>query len=202
MKKQKEGQTKKVTMMQKIGYLFDRKQKGQLAGLAVLILIGGVLETLGVSMMLPVVNVIMDPESIMDNVWVIRIMDILHIENSTQLIILILGAVIALFVIKNAYLLFQTYVQNTFVTRNRNRMISRVMREFLNRPYEEYLGADIPTQCLSADSGNDSDGNRNRGFGMPVYRAGGNQPGDVFIYRSDIPGNDTGNNESVEAQIK
>ncbi len=152
MKKQKEGQTKKVTMMQKIGYLFDRKQKGQLAGLAVLILIGGVLETLGVSMMLPVVNVIMDPESIMDNVWVIRIMDILHIENSTQLIILILGAVIALFVIKNAYLLFQTYVQNTFVTRNRNRMISRVMREFLNRPYEEYLGADIPTVFRLTDS--------------------------------------------------
>lgn len=152
MKKQKEGQTKKVTMMQKIGYLFDRKQKGQLAGLAVLILIGGVLETLGVSMMLPVVNVIMDPESIMDNVWVIRIMDILHIENSTQLIILILGAVIALFVIKNAYLLFQTYVQNTFVTRNRNRMISRVMREFLNRPYEEYLGADIPTIFRLTDS--------------------------------------------------
>ena len=152
MKKQKEGQTKKVTMMQKIGYLFDRKQKGQLVGLAVLILIGGVLETLGVSMMLPVVNVIMDPESIMDNVWVIRIMDILHIENSTQLIILILGAVIALFVIKNAYLLFQTYVQNTFVTRNRNRMISRVMREFLNRPYEEYLGADIPTVFRLTDS--------------------------------------------------
>lgn len=152
MKKQKEGQTKKVTMMQKIGYLFDRKQKGQLAGLAVLILIGGVLETLGVSMMLPVVNVIMNPESIMDNVWVIRIMDILHIENSTQLIILILGAVIALFVIKNAYLLFQTYVQNTFVTRNRNRMISRVMREFLNRPYEEYLGADIPTVFRLTDS--------------------------------------------------
>lgn len=152
MKKQKEEQTKKVTMMQKIGYLFDRKQKGQLAGLAVLILIGGVLETLGVSMMLPVVNVIMDPESIMDNVWVIRIMDILHIENSTQLIILILGAVIALFVIKNAYLLFQTYVQNTFVTRNRNRMISRVMREFLNRPYEEYLGADIPTVFRLTDS--------------------------------------------------
>lgn len=152
MKKQKEEQTKKVTMMQKIGYLFDRKQKGQLAGLAVLILIGGVLETLGVSMMLPVVNVIMDPESIMDNVWVIRIMDSLHIENSTQLIILILGAVIALFVIKNAYLLFQTYVQNTFVTRNRNRMISRVMREFLNRPYEEYLGADIPTVFRLTDS--------------------------------------------------
>ncbi|MDE6320411.1 MAG: ABC transporter ATP-binding protein/permease, partial [Lachnospiraceae bacterium] len=63
-----------------------------------------------------------------------------------------LVTLIALFVIKNAYLLFQIYVQNTFVTRNRNRMISRVMREFLNRPYEDYLGADIPTVFRLTDS--------------------------------------------------
>lgn len=142
----------KVSMLQKISYLFDKKQKRQLAGLAVLILIGGILETLGVSMMLPVVQVIMDPDSIMDNEIVRRIVDFLHIESSRQLIILMLGTLIALFIIKNAYLLFQTYVQNTFVTRNRNRMISRVMREFLNRPYEEYLGADIPTVFRLTDS--------------------------------------------------
>lgn len=142
----------KVSMLQKISYLFDKKQKRQLAGLAGLILIGGILETLGVSMMLPVVQVIMDPDSIMDNEIVRRIVDFLHIESSRQLIILMLGTLIALFIIKNAYLLFQTYVQNTFVTRNRNRMISRVMREFLNRPYEEYLGADIPTVFRLTDS--------------------------------------------------
>ena len=31
-------------------------------------------------------------------------------------------------------------------------MISRVMREFLNRPYEDYLGADIPTVFRITDS--------------------------------------------------
>ena len=136
---------KKVSMLQKISYMFDKRQKRQMAGLAVLILIGGVLETMSVSMILPVVQVIMDPDDLMSNEYVSKIVEMLHIDSSRQLIILMLGALIALFVIKNAYLLFQTYVQNTFVTRNRNRMISRVMREFLNRPYEEYLGADIPT---------------------------------------------------------
>lgn len=142
----------KVSMLQKISYMFDARQKRQIAGLAVLILIGGVLETLGVSMMLPVVQVIMDPDSFMANKYVSRIVALLHIESGKQLVILMLAALIALFVIKNAYLLFQTYVQNTFVTRNRNRMISRVMREFLNRPYEEYLGADIPTVFRLTDS--------------------------------------------------
>ena len=59
---------------------------------------------------------------------------------------------IALFVIKNSYLLFLIHRQNTFVARARNDMISRVMREFLNRPYEDYLGADIPTVFRITDS--------------------------------------------------
>lgn len=143
---------KKVSMLQKISYMFDKRQKRQMAGLAVLILIGGVLETMSVSMMLPVVQVIMDPDSLMTNAYVAGIVRMLHIDSGRQLIILMLGALIVLFVVKNAYLLFQTYVQNTFVTRNRNRMISRVMREFLNRPYEEYLGADIPTVFRLTDS--------------------------------------------------
>ena len=143
---------KKVSLLHKVGYLFDKKQKRQLVGLGVLIFIGGLLETLGVSMILPVVGVIMDPETVMENELVSGFMDIMDIQTSRQLIMIMLGSLIFLYVIKNGYLLFQIYVQNTFVTRNRNRMISRVMREFLNRPYEDYLGADIPTVFRLTDS--------------------------------------------------
>lgn len=149
MKKQNQEQ---VGLLQKIAYLFDRKQLWQLAGLAVLILIGGILETLGVSMMLPVVDAVMDPDKFMQKSYAQKIAGFFHIQSARQLIIGMLLFMIALFVIKNAYLLFQIYVQNTFVTRNRNRMISRVMREFLNRPYEDYLGADIPTVFRLTDS--------------------------------------------------
>lgn len=149
----KENQ-EQVTLLQKIAYLFDQKQRIQLGGLAVMILIGGILETLSVSMMVPVVQAIMEPDKVLKNRYVSRILEFLpiKIENGRDLIMLMLGLVIVLFIVKNLYLLLQTYVQNTFVTRNRNRMISRVMREFLNRPYEEYLGADIPTVFRLTDS--------------------------------------------------
>lgn len=157
--KEQAQEKKKITMLQKIGYLFDRKQKMQFIGLGVLILIGGLLETLGVSMMVPVVQGIMDPAALAQNEIVGKALGFLGIElpdmpqdGGNRLIILMLAAMMVLFVVKNAYLLFQVYVQNTFVTRNRNRMISRVMREFLNRPYEEYLGADIPTVFRLTDS--------------------------------------------------
>ncbi len=148
---EKQSQTQ-VGLLQKIAYLFDRKQLWQLSGLAVLILIGGILETLGVSMMLPVAEAVMAPDKVMENELVGRITALLGITSPRQLIVWMLGALIAIFIFKNAYLLFLTFVQNTFVTRNRNRMISRVMREFLNRPYEDYLGADIPTVFRLTDS--------------------------------------------------
>ena len=158
--KERAQEDKKITMLQKISYLFDRKQKMQFIGLGILILIGGLLETLGVSMMVPLVQGIMDPEALYQNEIVGKILRFLHIETAdmgqagggNRLIIFMLAALMILFVVKNVYLLFQTYVQNTFVTRNRNRMISRVMREFLNRPYKEYLGADIPTVFRLTDS--------------------------------------------------
>ena len=67
-----ENQEKKVTLLQKVSYLFDRKQKRQIAGLALLILIGGLLETVGVSMLLPVVQAIMDPEQLWRMNWWVR----------------------------------------------------------------------------------------------------------------------------------
>ena len=151
-----QNQGKKVSIFTKINYIFDKKQKGQLVLLAVLILIGGVFETLGVSMMLPVVSTILVPESLHEFIeareWLSTIINTLGLTDDKKISCALLVVMIVLFVVKNAYLLFLIHRQNTFVARARNDMISRVMREFLNKPYEEYLGADIPTVFRITDS--------------------------------------------------
>lgn len=147
---------KKVSILTKINYIFDKKQKGQLVLLAVLILIGGVFETLGVSMMLPVVSTILVPDSLHEFIenheWLNTAITVLGLNDDKKIACALLIIMIVLFVVKNAYLLFLIHRQNTFVARARNDMISRVMREFLNKPYEEYLGADIPTVFRITDS--------------------------------------------------
>ena len=148
--------TKKVSLLAKINYIFDKKQKGQLFILAVLILIGGVVETLGVSMMIPVISVILIPESLHRQIEkydiLQNIVNALGFNSDLKLASALLISLIFLFIFKNLYLLFLVYKQNTFISRARNDMISRVMREFLNRPYEDYLGADIPTVFRITDS--------------------------------------------------
>ena len=142
--------TKKTSLFQKLNYIFDKKQKGSFVVLAVMILIGGVFETLGVSMLIPAVNAIMQPDLIREKIEKFPALSHfltqdLQLNTDAKLLCALFGFLIGLYVVKNLYLLLLAYKQNRFIARARNDMISRVMREFLNRPYEEYLGADIPT---------------------------------------------------------
>ena len=142
--------TKKTSLFQKLNYIFDKKQKGSFVVLAVMILIGGVFETLGVSMLIPAVNAIMQPDLVREKIEKFPALSHfltqdLQLNTDAKLLCALFGFLIGLYVVKNLYLLLLAYKQNRFIARARNDMISRVMREFLNRPYEEYLGADIPT---------------------------------------------------------
>lgn len=148
----------KTSIFKKIGYIFDKKQKKQLGILGVMIFVGGILETLGVGGLIPVVTAILDPSKLKEYIDEYEILgnvcNALNIDISKTGSIttaLIMGLIV-IYIVKNAYALFLTYRQNTFITQNRNKMISRVMAEFLNRPYEEYLGADIPTVFRITDS--------------------------------------------------
>lgn len=147
---------KNTNLFGKISYIFDKKQKKQLAVLGVMIFFGGLLETLGVGGMLPVVTALLTPEELVGYInrydFLQKICNVLHIQDAGQITMALLIGLMAIYVVKNLYILFLTYKQNSFITRNRNKMISRVMAEFLNRPYEKYLGADIPTVFRITDS--------------------------------------------------
>ena len=121
-----------------------------------MIFVGGLLETLGVGAMIPVVTALLTPETLKEYVdkypILQKICDLLGIQSVGQMTTALLLALMAIYVIKNLYLVYLVYRQNTFITQSRNQMISRVMGEFLNRPYEQYLGADIPTVFRITDS--------------------------------------------------
>lgn len=150
------AETEKLSILKKLSYVLDARQKRQCLGIFVLILISGVLETVGVSMIVPIVSAITAPDTITEYLdkypFLRNFTDSLGLTTTFRLTIAMLVALMAIYIIKNAFLLFVTYHQNRFITNARNDMISRVLRDFLNRPYEDYLGADIPTVFRITDS--------------------------------------------------
>ncbi len=138
--------------IKKLGYIFDKKQKQRLVVLGVMIFVGGLLETLGVSALLPVVAALVDVDSTMEKWYVKPIISAFGISSATQFIIMLIVALIVIYIVKNAYLLWLVSVRTKFLSYSQNTLISRVLREFLNRPYEFYLDADIPTVFRLTDS--------------------------------------------------
>lgn len=140
-----------ISLAKKVYSIFNRKQKIKILGLGIMILIGAILETLGVSMILPLVSAILNLEELAKNEYVILVCQMFSIDNMDNFVILLLFSVVAIFVIKNAYLMLQTYAQAKFVNTEQAKTVSYMLEEYLNRPYEFYLNADIPTVFRTID---------------------------------------------------
>jgi len=130
-----------MDIIRKLRVVLNKKQKKRVVLVLFLIVIGAMLETLGVSMILPIVTAIVEPDVFTGNEWVVRISQMLGLRTLEQFVIAMIIALILIFVLKNAYLLFMYYVQHTFIC-NSQFLISRdLLRIYFNKPYEFYLNA-------------------------------------------------------------
>ena len=131
-----------VKIFKKMNKLLDAKQKRVMIVIVFLMLIGGVLESLSISVVIPVVSVLLDPNAVENNQLLGAIYHGLHLQNVTQFTVVMLIALIGAFVLKNLFLFLQNVVQLKFVYTNQFATSRRMMINFMKRPYEYYLNAD------------------------------------------------------------
>lgn len=138
--------------------LLDKKQKHKMVLLVFLMLIGAVLETLGVSMILPVMSVVMEENAVQKHAYLQVICDLFHIayDDTRTLMILVMVGLIVIFAVKNIFLFFQQKVQLKFVYTNQFATSRRMMINFMERPYEYYLNADtsVIQRSITSDVNN------------------------------------------------
>lgn len=136
--------------------LMNRKQKLKMVQIVIMMIIGAGLETVSIGLVLPAVEVIMEPESIEGDGVLAQIYRFTGLSNATQFIVLILGLIILGFVLKNVFLFFQNVVQLRFVYTNQFETSQRMMINFMKRPYEYYLNADtsIIQRVITSDVNN------------------------------------------------
>lgn len=134
-----------IAILKKMLHILSREQKRKVVGLGILIFIGALLEMVSVGLIMPVVEGAMNPEALLDKWYILFLEKFLPFRTANEWMLFLIIAIIAAFFLKNAYLLFQVWVQSRFVNQNQSKTISYMLEEYLNRPYEYYLNADIPT---------------------------------------------------------
>lgn len=107
--------------------------------LALMMVVGGFLEMASVSLILPFMEAMMNPEDMMAK-WYIRwFCELFHLQSSRVFLIVLAVLLAALYLFKNVYLLFQNNMQARFVYNNMFRTQKRLLRVYLARPYEFFL---------------------------------------------------------------
>ncbi len=131
-----------IKILKKMNVLLDAKQKRSMILLILMMLVGGVLESLGVTMIAPIVTVVLDPVAVEENRYLSRLYHMLNMQSTTQFAVVMLAAFVVVIALKNIYLFCQMKVQLKFVYTNQFATSRRMMINFMERPYEYYLNAD------------------------------------------------------------
>ncbi len=145
-----------VQIYKKMMKLLDKKQKRAMIGIVFMMLIGAILEALGISVIVPIVQIVMDEKALEEPGLVKTIYDFLGLTSQKQFTLVILGAMAAIFALKNIYLYIQQKVLCHFVYTNQFRTSQRMMRNYLHKDYEFYLNADtaVVQRTITSDVNN------------------------------------------------
>jgi ATP-binding cassette subfamily C protein len=128
-----------MNFLQKLLYLFTTRERWQIAGLFILILIGGGFETLGVGLVLPLISLVGNPELIEQQGilrWIYRAVG----EPAPRQFLMGCGlAFIGIYIIKNSYLTALQYLQCRFIYYKQIELSYKLFSAYLYSPYTFHL---------------------------------------------------------------
>lgn len=129
-------------ILKKLNVILTEKQKKRMKLLVVMMVIGALLETVSISLVLPIATVLTNPDSVQREGIVGSLYRLLGCNSVQQFALIMLFGLLAAFVVKNSFLFVQTKLQLNFVYDNQFETSRKMMINFMKRPYEYYLNAE------------------------------------------------------------
>lgn len=141
-------------MVKKLRYVFDRKDKMKLVGLAILMIIGSVLELLAVAVFNPFIEVLMQTSSIEDDSFLKLFFAHIHLNGIEQYLVVLSALIAVIYLVKNIYLSFLQNVILSFSYTTRMNLATRLLTTYMNEPYTFHLSKNIAEmqRCLQSDT--------------------------------------------------
>lgn len=123
------------TIIKDLSIILNKSQKKY--GIVVLILsfIGAILETLGVSVIAPLVTVLLTPEELMSSKYGQIICEIFGLTEYKQLAFLIGGGIILIYIIKNLFFILLSWVRAKYACKIQRELSVEMMSSYMKRGY-------------------------------------------------------------------
>lgn len=119
--------------------LLSPRERFKAAILCIFMLISAGLEVLGIGLIMPVIAIFSKPEIIEQNKYLAMAKKMINPSSDKNFILILCFSIIALFIIKNAFLSFQTYLQAKFVYGKGAELASKLFENYMHAHYRFHL---------------------------------------------------------------
>ncbi|MCH4191082.1 MAG: ABC transporter ATP-binding protein/permease [Butyrivibrio sp.] len=111
---------------------------------------------MGVSVIVPLIQVLLTPQVVRENPYIISAMSLFHITDNTAMLFFIFILVIGVYIVKNAFLTLLSWVRARYASKIMKELSTTVMQSYMQRSYTFFVNTN--TGDLLRGTFNDSEG--------------------------------------------
>lgn len=128
-----------MTTIKKAMTIFSRRQKLRLAYLTVVIFIGSLCELLGITVILPFINVVLDSDIIEENAYLSYVYDYLGLQSPEEFLIVLGILLIVVYIVKNVFVTYMYNAMYKFTYRSQRDLSIRLLEVYMKQPYMYFV---------------------------------------------------------------
>jgi len=128
-----------LDIFKKLSYLLDRREKNQVIGLFVLLLIGSCLEMLGVGFVVPFISLVNKQELIQEQPVLNGIYEFLGSPSQNRFLVILCLIYLVIYIGKNTYIAGMYYLQYRFIFNKQRKLADKLFQGYLGAPYTFHL---------------------------------------------------------------
>lgn len=132
-------------MLKKLGYIFDKRDKWKIAALLLAVVVGSLLELLGVTIFMPFINIIEKPQSIQSTWYLKWAYDLFQFRSAQGFLIGLSACIIVIYIAKNVYLIAEKSYIYRFSYNMQMKLSTRLLDTYMKEPYTFHLNKNIAT---------------------------------------------------------
>lgn len=134
-----------IAMLKKYNVILNTEQK--ILGVIVLVvsMIGAALETLGVSIIVPFADVLLEPDKSFGSDSYLKLIQVFGLKTSDDLIVLLAIAIAVIYLVKNIYFIFLSWLRVKYTAKIDRELSVAMMRNYMSKGYAYFTDTNTGT---------------------------------------------------------
>ncbi|MCF2657070.1 ABC transporter ATP-binding protein [Lacrimispora saccharolytica] len=119
--------------------ILNCKQKRWAIFIAIMAIFSALLETMGVSVVIPFILAMLQPEQLRDNEYIGQLLELFGVNSAIGIITITAVLIISVYIIKNCFILLFNYLQINFRNKLERDLSNLMLQSYIYRPYQYFL---------------------------------------------------------------